>query len=98
MEQTLGVEFASKKSRGCGLQVDKPARLIIRLLFGFVSDSVFSICQTQPKSLQILIRQCCGLQGSAVCGWRNGGEGGLEHRGDLLPVEQRVEQDEQAYD
>ena len=56
MEQTLGAEFASKKSWGCG------------------------------------------LQGSAVCGWRNGGEGGLEHRGDLLPVEQRVEQDEQAYD
>ena len=31
-------------------------------------------------------------------GGRDGGEGGLEHRGDLLPVQQRVEQDEQAYD
>ena len=28
--------------------LDKPARLIIRLLFGFASDSVFSIWQTQP--------------------------------------------------
>ena len=38
-------------------QLDKPARLIIRLLFGFVSDSVFvSICQTQIKYQQILQR------------------------------------------
>ena len=28
------------------------------LIFGFASDSV-SICQTQPKRLQILRRQCC---------------------------------------
>ena len=29
-----------------GSELDKPARLIIRLLFGFVSDSV---CQAQQK-------------------------------------------------
>ena len=40
----------------------------------------------------------CGLQGPALCGGRDGGEGGPQHRGGLLPVQQRVEQDEQAYD
>ena len=34
------------------LKLDKPARLIIRLLFGFV-------CQAQQKWKQILRRQCC---------------------------------------
>ena len=38
--------------------LDKPARLIIRLLFGFGSDSV---CQAQQKLKQILRRQCCLL-------------------------------------
>ena len=32
------------------------AHLIIRMIFGFASDG---ICQTQPKWLQILRRQCC---------------------------------------
>ena len=32
---------------------DKPARLIIRLLFGFVSDSV------SRKKVKVLRRQCC---------------------------------------
>ena len=36
---------------------DKPARLIVRLLFGFDSDS--AVCQTQWKYQQILRRQCC---------------------------------------
>ena len=33
-------------------ELDKPVRLIIRMLFGFVYDIV-SVCQTQPKSLQL---------------------------------------------
>ena len=36
--------------------IDKAARLIIKLLFGFVSADV---CQTQPKHQQILRQQCC---------------------------------------
>ena len=55
VEQTLGVEFASKKPRGGG------------------------------------------LQGSALCGGRDGGEGGPLLRGNLLPIQQRVDQDEQAH-
>ena len=41
----------------CANKVDKPARLIIRLSFGFVSDSV------SRKKKQILRRQRCLQQG-----------------------------------
>ena len=40
--------------------VDKPARLIIRLLFGFVSDSV------SRKKVKVLRRQCCLRAGYPV--------------------------------
>ena len=40
----------------CANKVDKPARLIIRLSFGFVSDSV-------SRKKQILRRQRCLQQG-----------------------------------
>ena len=36
------------------INLDKSGRLIIRLLFGFVFDFVFSICQTQQKYQQIV--------------------------------------------
>ena len=41
--------------------VEKPPRLIIRLLFGFAYDSVFSFSQTQQKYQQILRRQSAML-------------------------------------
>ena len=37
--------------------IDKPARKIIKLLFGFASHSVFSVCQAQQKNQQIVRRQ-----------------------------------------
>ena len=50
------LQFSAERSILCMNTVDKTARLIIRMIFGFASDG---ICQTQPKWLQILRRQCC---------------------------------------
>ena len=41
---------------GGRIYLDKPARLIIRLLFGFASDPVFV---KHNQCMQILRRQCC---------------------------------------
>ena len=48
------LQFSAERSILCMNTVDKTARLIIRMIFGFASDG---ICQTQPKWLQILRRQ-----------------------------------------
>ena len=52
-------KYAAKSMPASGaIYLDKPARLI-RLLFGFVSDSVFQYLSSSIKIKQILRRKCC---------------------------------------